>query len=63
MSCIASRTKAYADLAQAVHKHCHTSVIGADNAELLSRMVYNVMVSNDDDHLHVVACQSLRDDF
>ena len=46
-----SRTKAYTDLAQAVRKHCHTSVIRADNAELFNRMVYNVMVSNDDDHL------------
>ena len=58
-----SRTKAYADLAQAVRKYCHTSAIRADNAELFSRMVYNVRVSNGDDHLHVVACQSLRDDF
>lgn len=46
-----SRTKAYTDLAQAVRKHCHTSVIRADNAELFKRMVYNVLVSNDDDHL------------
>jgi len=46
-----SRTKAYTDLAQAVRDHCHTSVIRADNAELFKRMVYNVLVSNDDDHL------------
>lgn len=46
-----SRTKAYTDLAQAVRNHCHTSVIRADNAELFNRMVYNLMVSNDDDHL------------
>jgi len=46
-----SRTKAYTDLAQAVRSHCHTSVIRADNAELFKRMVYNVLVSNDDDHL------------
>lgn len=46
-----SRTKAYTDLAQAVREHCHTSVIRADNAELFKRMVYNVLVSNDDDHL------------
>jgi serine/threonine-protein kinase HipA len=46
-----SRTKAYSDLAQAVRNHCHTSVIRADNAELFKRMVYNVLVSNDDDHL------------
>ena len=46
-----SRTKAYTDLAQAVRDHCHPSVIRADNAELFKRMVYNVLVSNDDDHL------------
>jgi serine/threonine-protein kinase HipA len=46
-----SRTKAYTDLAQAVRNYCHPSVIRADNAELFKRMVYNVLVSNDDDHL------------
>jgi serine/threonine-protein kinase HipA len=46
-----SRTKAYTDLAQAVRDHCHPSVIRADNAELFKRMVYNILVSNDDDHL------------
>jgi serine/threonine-protein kinase HipA len=46
-----SRTKAYTDLAQAVRDHCHPSVIRADNAELFKRMVFNILVSNDDDHL------------
>jgi serine/threonine-protein kinase HipA len=46
-----SRTKAYTDLAQAVRSHCHPGVIRADNAELFKRMVYNILVSNDDDHL------------
>jgi serine/threonine-protein kinase HipA len=46
-----SRTKAYTDIAQAIRSHCHSSVIRADNAELFKRMVYNVLVSNDDDHL------------
>lgn len=46
-----SRTKAYTDLAQAIRRHCHPSVIRADNAELFKRMVYNILVSNDDDHL------------
>jgi serine/threonine-protein kinase HipA len=46
-----SRTKAYTDLAQAIRSHCHTSVIRADNAELFKRMAYNILVSNDDDHL------------
>lgn len=46
-----SRTKSYADLAEAVRRHCHPSVIRKDNAELFKRMVYNIFVSNDDDHL------------
>lgn len=46
-----SRTKSYAELAQAIRKHCHTSVVRADNAELFKRMVYNILVTNDDDHL------------
>jgi serine/threonine-protein kinase HipA len=46
-----SRTKAYTDLAQAVRSHCHPSVIRANNAELSKRLVFNILVSNDDDHL------------
>jgi serine/threonine-protein kinase HipA len=46
-----SRSKAYTDLAQAVRSHCHPSAIRADNKELFRRMVYNILVSNDDDHL------------
>lgn len=46
-----SRTKAYTDLAQAIRRYCHPSVIRADNAELFKRMVYNILVTNDDDHL------------
>ena len=46
-----SRNKGYADLAQSVRDHGHPSVIRADNAELFKRMVYNILVSNDDDHL------------
>ena len=46
-----SRTRSYSDLAQAVRRYCHPSVIRADNAELFKRMVYNIFVSNDDDHL------------
>lgn len=46
-----SRTKAYTDLAQAVRRHCHPSVIRSANAELFMRMIFNVLVSNDDDHL------------
>jgi serine/threonine-protein kinase HipA len=46
-----SRDKSYADLADAIRKYCHPSVIRADNEELFERMVYNIFVSNDDDHL------------
>jgi serine/threonine-protein kinase HipA len=46
-----SRDKSYSDLADAVRKYCHPSVIRDDNAELFKRMVYNILVSNDDDHL------------
>jgi len=46
-----SHTKSYADLADAVRRYCHTSVIRRDNAELFKRMIYNIFVSNDDDHL------------
>ncbi|CAG4904347.1 type II toxin-antitoxin system HipA family toxin [Paraburkholderia gardini] len=46
-----SRDKSYADLADAIRRYCHPGVIRDDNAELFKRMVYNIFVSNDDDHL------------
>lgn len=46
-----SRTKSYADLARAIRQYCHTSVIRDNNRELFGRMVYNILVNNDDDHL------------
>lgn len=46
-----SRTKSYADLAEAVRRYCHPAVIRQDNEELFKRMVFNIFVSNDDDHL------------
>lgn len=46
-----SRTKSYADLAAAVRRYCHPDVIRADNEELFKRMVFNILASNDDDHL------------
>lgn len=46
-----SRTKAYADLAEAVRRYCHPSVIRQNNKELFKRMIFNILVSNDDDHL------------
>lgn len=46
-----SRTKSYADLAEAVRRHCHPAVIREDNEALFKRMIFNIFVSNDDDHL------------
>lgn len=43
--------KSYADIAQAIHKHVAYSGIQADCEELFRRMVFNILVSNDDDHL------------
>lgn len=47
----ASRDKSYADLAQAVRQIVHPSQIRANTQELFARMVLNIFVSNDDDHL------------
>jgi serine/threonine-protein kinase HipA len=46
-----SRIKGYADIAAAVRRHAHPRVIRSDNRELFARMVFNILVSNDDDHL------------
>lgn len=46
-----SRLKSYADLAQAVRDHAHPSLIRNNTEELFARMVFNIFVSNDDDHL------------
>lgn len=46
-----SRFKGYADLSHAVRRHVHPGHIRADNKELFARMVFNIFVSNDDDHL------------
>ncbi|MDD5029298.1 MAG: HipA domain-containing protein [Rhodoferax sp.] len=46
-----SRLKSYADLAMAVRDHAHPSLIRANTQELFARMVFNIFVSNDDDHL------------
>lgn len=46
-----SPTKSYADLAAAINEYCHPSVIRQNKRELFARMVYNILVSNDDDHL------------
>jgi serine/threonine-protein kinase HipA len=46
-----SRLKGYSDLALAVRATIHPSRIRADSEELFGRMVFNIFVSNDDDHL------------
>ena len=46
-----SPKKSYAELAEAIRRFCHPSVIRADNEELFKRMVFNIFVSNDDDHV------------
>jgi len=46
-----SPTKGYIDLAHAVRRHAAADCIRRDTAELFARMVFNIFVSNDDDHL------------
>ena len=46
-----SRLKSYGDLAQAVRDYAHPSLIRTNTEELFGRMVFNIFVSNDDDHL------------
>jgi serine/threonine-protein kinase HipA len=48
---IASITKSYGDLADAIRKHCHPAVVVADAKDLFRRMVFNIFVTNNDDHL------------
>lgn len=56
MACVAcdemaSRTKGYADIAAAVRQRAHPAVIRQNARELFARMVFNIFVGNDDDHL------------
>ena len=46
-----SPDKSYADLARAVQRYCHPRVIRENNRELFERLIFNIFVSNDDDHL------------
>lgn len=46
-----SRLKGYSDLALAVRAYVHPTQIRASSEELFGRMVFNIFVSNDDDHL------------
>ena len=47
----AAREQSYGALAQGIRRYCHPEVIRENNRELFMRMVYNIFVSNDDDHL------------
>lgn len=53
MACdeLESPDKSYGDLAQAIRRYCHPRVIRENNRELFERLVFNILVSNDDDHL------------
>lgn len=46
-----SPTKRYSDLSMAIRKYVHPPAIRAACEELFARMVFNIFVSNDDDHL------------
>jgi serine/threonine-protein kinase HipA len=46
-----SSAASYGQIAQGIRRHCHADVIRFDNRELFARMVYNIFVSNGDDHL------------
>lgn len=46
-----SPDKSYGDLAQAIRRYCHPGVIRENNRELFERLLFNIFVSNDDDHL------------
>lgn len=46
-----SITKSYGDLAQAIRQHGHPATVMQDTRDLFRRMVYNIFVTNNDDHL------------
>jgi len=46
-----SPLKGYADLARAMRRYVHPSIIRENMLELFARMVFNIFVTNDDDHL------------
>lgn len=46
-----SSAKGYKDLAQTIREQVHPECIARDNAELFARMVLNIFVTNNDDHL------------
>lgn len=46
-----SNTKSYMDIADAIRRYCVVQIVKADIEELYARMIFNIFVSNDDDHL------------
>jgi serine/threonine-protein kinase HipA len=46
-----ARQKSYGQLAQAIRQYCQPNLIRANCRELFARMVFNIFVNNDDDHL------------
>lgn len=46
-----SRNRGYHDLAHAIHRYADPARIRRDCEELFARLVFNIFVSNDDDHL------------
>lgn len=48
---MASPESSYADLADAMRRHLSAATLSEDLRELYCRMVFNILVNNDDDHL------------
>ena len=46
-----SNTKSYMDIADTIRRYCVVQTVKADIEELYARMIFNIFVSNDDDHL------------
>ena len=46
-----SNTKSYMDIADAIRRYCVVQTVKSDIEELYARMIFNIFVSNDDDHL------------
>ena len=46
-----SNTKSYMDIADAIRRYCVIPTVKSDIEELFARMIFNLFVSNDDDHL------------
>jgi len=46
-----SREKSYHDIAASIRRHSRAGDIKSGQSELFARMIFNIMVTNDDDHL------------